>query len=82
MSYELNARITLPTAMNNSQICELNVGRYQNLDFCRDDLNKAEASQPAIVSYVIHGLSMYYDVEAEEGELVPMFEVSYFIRAV
>lgn len=79
MTYELNAKITLPAAMNSSQICELNVGRYNNLDFCRVDLAKAESDQPAIVSYVASALAQYF--EAEDGSEV-MLSVEYFIRAV
>ena len=79
MSYELNAKITLPAAMNSSQICELNVGRYQRLPFCQDDLAKARQEQPEIVSYVVSSLAQYF--ENQDGSEV-MLTVEYFIRAV
>lgn len=79
MSYELNARICLPAAMNSSQICELNVGRYQDLDTCSLEMGAAKHYQPAIVSYVVSALAQYF--EAEDGSEV-MFSVKYFIRAI
>lgn len=78
MSYELNARICLPAAMNSSQICELNVGRFNSSIAAFGEKNDCEQHQPNIVSYVVSALAQYF--EAEDGSDV-MFSIEYFIRA-
>ena len=79
MSYELNAKITLPPFMNSSQICELNIGRYNSSIAAYDEKNACEKYQPQIVSYVIHALATHF--EEEDGSEVTL-TVEYFVRAV
>lgn len=79
MNYELNAKICLPEAMGKAQICELNVGRYASYEFCKTEMSAANATQPAIVSYVVSALAQHF--EEEDGAEV-MLSVEYFIRAI
>lgn len=77
MSFELNARIKLPAAMGSAQICELNIGRYNSLDTCREDFSKASGEQPRIVTHVRSALAAHF---AEEDGSEVSLVVEYFIR--
>ncbi len=75
MSYEVNARITLPASMGSAQICELNVGRYNSFDAAMEQCELARIIRFRIVQAVLDAL--YDTLEMTEDQLA----IAYFVRA-
>lgn len=75
MPYEVNATIYLPAQMGSAQICELNIGRYNSFDSCKEAFHKTDLKMPKILSAVVETL-------ATELNLEPIsFRIRYFMRS-
>ena len=60
MPIDLNARVLLPKHMGGTQICEMNIGRYNNYDAAQAELKAARADTPAIVNKVVSALYAHF----------------------